>query len=170
MPRGFWERETNPLQSTASGGKMLHFAPNLWPIPCNIWSLPWLLPLARFVSRLVAFLDDLYAGVGANRSNADHVDDDMVALNDLASAYKYFSSQVSLTFRPVLYLERKSGVIFSLRRGPCLKFSFSKREMLFPHKLKLKFKLSGHPLFFLRLPSSDRPQFLAFSKKKLVTS
>ena len=76
--------------------------------PCNIWTLPWLLPLERFVSRLVAFLDDLYAGVGANRSNADHVDDDMVALNDLASAYKYFSSQVSLTFRPVLYLERKS--------------------------------------------------------------
>ena len=136
MPRGFWERETNPMQSTASGGKMLHFAPNLWPIPGNIWTLPWRLPLERFVSRFVAFLDNLYAGVGANRSNTDHVDDDMVALNDLASACNYFSSQVSLTFRPVLYLERKSWVIFSLRRGPCLKFSFSKREMLFLHKLR----------------------------------
>ena len=97
MPRGFWERETNPLQSTASAGQVLHFAPNLWPIACNIWTLPWLLPLQRFFSRVVAFLDDLYAGVGANRSNTDHVDDDMVALNDLPSAVKYLSAQVSLT-------------------------------------------------------------------------
>ena len=56
---------------------MLHFVPNLWPRPCIIWTLPWLLPLERFVPLFVAFLDNLYAGVGANCSNTDHVDDDM---------------------------------------------------------------------------------------------
>ena len=56
---------------------MLHFVPNLWPRPCIIWTLPWLLPLERFVPLFVAFLDNLYAGVGANRSSTDHVDDDM---------------------------------------------------------------------------------------------
>ena len=76
---------------------MLHFVRNLWPRPCNIWTLPWLLPLERFVPRFVAFLDNPYAGVGANRSNTDHADDDMVELNDLSSACRYFSSQVSLT-------------------------------------------------------------------------
>ena len=28
----------------------------------------------------------------------------------------------------------------------------------------------GHPLFFLRLPSSSRPKFLAFSKKKIKSN
>ena len=34
-----------------------------------IWTLPWLLPLQRFVPRFVVFLDNLCAVVGANRSN-----------------------------------------------------------------------------------------------------
>ena len=97
MPRGFWERETNPLQWTASGGKNATLCAEFVTKTVQYMDSSMALPLERSISRFVAFLDNLYAGVGANRSNTDHVDDDMVALNDLASAYKYLSSQVSLT-------------------------------------------------------------------------
>ena len=39
----------------------------------DVWTLPWLLPLQRFVLRFLAFLDNQYAGVAVNCSNADHV-------------------------------------------------------------------------------------------------
>ena len=63
----------------------------------DIWTLPWFLPLERFVLRFVAFFDNPYAGVLpqiAGMSGCDVLD-----LKDLASAeklkLKYFGSQVS---------------------------------------------------------------------------
>ena len=40
-------------------------------------TLPWFLPLERFVLRFLVFLDNPYAVVAANCSNADHVLDAM---------------------------------------------------------------------------------------------
>jgi len=72
----------------------------------DIWTLPWFLPLERFVLRCVAFFDNPYAGVAANRWNVWLGSGcDVLDLKDLASAeklqpklkLKYFGSQVSLT-------------------------------------------------------------------------
>ena len=84
VPRGFWEREANPKQSVQRCcDNRQHVRENATfcgqnlVIYQDIWTLPWLLPLERFVLRFLAFLDNPYASVAANCSNADHVLDAM---------------------------------------------------------------------------------------------
>ena len=70
VPRGFWEREAFPVLSAQSAlsEEMLHFVGKT--LRCqNIWTLPWFLPLERFVLRFVAVFDNPYDGVAANRWN-----------------------------------------------------------------------------------------------------
>ena len=76
--------------------------------------------------------------------------------------YAVLSRQLPTSFMNLINLNVVSPELWRIPQ-----FNFPTNCSVFPKTDRtLHSFLQGHPLFFLRLASSDRPKFLAFSKKK----